>query len=76
MMQAPEWATHIVSGNLKGTEEYVGAWIADGKFQYFAGWDHGDLNHGWRVEDWERAIKQADWFDAKIEEINICLENK
>ena len=75
-MQAPEWATHIVSGNIRGTEEYVAAWVADGKFQYFAGWDQGDLNHSWKIEDWERGIKLAGWLDAKIEEISICLENK
>ena len=69
MMQEPAWATHIVSGNIKGSGEYVAAWIADGKYQYFAGFDHGDLNHGGKIEDWEKSIKYADWLDAKIENI-------
>lgn len=75
-MQAPEWATHMVRGNLPGGGEHVGVWIADGKFQYFAGWDHEDLNHAWKLEDWERGIKLAGWLNVKIEELNICLENK
>lgn len=76
MMQAPEWATHIVSGIMHGGRQ-AKVWIAKGKYEYFEGSPgQRDMNHTWGIEDWWEGIKTAGWTSCSIEEINVCLENK
>ena len=75
-MQAPDWATHIVSGIGPRGEDYK-VWVSKGKWEYFSGpYRHRDMNHPWGVEDWEEGIRDAGWKNCLVEEINICLENK
>lgn len=76
MMQAPKWATHIVSGIMPGGRQ-AKVWIAEGKYEYFEGsTGNRDLNHTWGVAEWRKGIELAAWKNCSIEEINVCLENK
>lgn len=72
MMQAPKWATHIVSGIMPGGRQ-AKVWIAEGKYQYFEGFPE---KHSWGVAEWRKGIEQAGWKNCSIEEVNVCLENK
>lgn len=74
-MQAPDWATHIVSGIGAEGEEFK-VWVSEGKWEYFSGAKRKDLSHSWGVEDWKKGIQDAGWKNCLVEEINICLENK